>query len=530
MAFGRMGLGLGLVHGRGSSGPPAITGIILSNSTVDDDAGVGTLVGHLLMVGGVEPAASWTFDSNPGDLWQIDGNRLEVAGNLSALGGTEEEPAIKVTDALGQEFSVLLPITIAETVAEPENPLPDDGDGIDETGDFDIIPVVQPTSGGTKITGKNSGVAAFLYDVGPPVVGTYTMQVTNDYSGMSKSGREAAVGFGFQDGTDFHMVSLRGAGNNPADMLNSQIYGNFTQANQFTLTNDGAATHGSKDGPNWQQIEILEGGGYTYRTGTGADVDDVTWTDEFTDELPPPLASALDALKFGPSAYYAGNDKGVASHLFNWWGDGEPASFTVTDTFNSTSSGLSLGTLNIGEVHAERMIAIILGWNKTGIPNSSTTSCTVTPTGGEGIGFARAVRGVTGDSTGTCEIWYGVVPTGETAEISFGMNNSQTMNQKTALIVRCIGTGPAPSHSASRTNAGEITVDTTAGGLVLAAAHNRSTGTDPTISGIEELALNVAGDGRTRIGGELSPATGSMVITGSSSNRGVIAVAFAPPA
>ena len=117
---------------------PDPTGITLSDNEIDDGAAVGDLVGTLLMVGGVG-AATFTLTTNPDSLWQIDGNRLEVAASLAGKGGTQESPVVKVTDALGQEFEVVLPITIAATEGDNDSGIgEDDGE------------VVVPDDGGER--------------------------------------------------------------------------------------------------------------------------------------------------------------------------------------------------------------------------------------------------------------------------------------------------------------------------------------------------------------------------------------------
>lgn len=350
MAGTALGLGLGLQRGAAGAST-AITGIVLSDSETDDGASVGALVGTLFMVGGVEPA-TFTLTSNPDSLWQIDGDRLEVAASLAGKGGTQESPVVKVTDALGQEFEAVLPITIAETEGSNDSgvveddvdvvtPDPDDPDA--DTGGFEATPIVQDTSDGLKIAGKNGGSATFLLDWGVPVAGaTVTMKYDPDWSGMNKQGREAAVGFAFKSGNSFHLASLRGNGANPASLRKSKVYGDFRKSNQFTLTNDGAASHGTKDGPNWLQIEFAEDG-ETYTLRSSADGE--TWTDEYTDAVPAPLTNATDALQFGPGAYFTNSDKGVFSIVIEQWvADGFASFITATGGTITTDGNYKVHT------------------------------------------------------------------------------------------------------------------------------------------------------------------------------------------
>ena len=67
----------------GSSAPSITRGIQLSNATVSAGAAVGTTVGVLSVVGGTG-TYTFTLTSNPGDLFAISGDDLNVAAALAA--------------------------------------------------------------------------------------------------------------------------------------------------------------------------------------------------------------------------------------------------------------------------------------------------------------------------------------------------------------------------------------------------------------------------------------------------------------
>lgn len=108
----RFGFGLDLSVGD-SRRSGAILGISVSNTLIGEDALVGDLVGTLVMMGGTEPA-TFSLSVNPGGLWAIDGDRLEVAASLDGMGGTVESPTIKVVDDLDREYETVVEIDILE--------------------------------------------------------------------------------------------------------------------------------------------------------------------------------------------------------------------------------------------------------------------------------------------------------------------------------------------------------------------------------------------------------------------------------
>lgn len=100
MSFGRMGArggfaGLGIVGG-------STANIILSGSTFTTDAAVGTLVGTLSVTHGVG-SYTFTLTSNPGTLFQIVGNSLELDSATIAVGSYPV--TIQASNGAGSIFS-----------------------------------------------------------------------------------------------------------------------------------------------------------------------------------------------------------------------------------------------------------------------------------------------------------------------------------------------------------------------------------------------------------------------------------------
>ncbi|PSJ55752.1 hypothetical protein [Pseudaminobacter soli (ex Li et al. 2025)] len=307
---------------------PALSGIALSTDTARQDAALG-LIATMFMIGGKDPAASFAIVSDPGGKLTIkNGKELHLALAFSASGSYPFR--LKVTDAWGtscqQDFALTIQAVDTPPPVDPgiggdggEIIVPNPTDPETDSGGYESPPVQQVTQDGLKITGKNGGSATFLRDWDIPKPGSvYIMKYQADWSGMNKQGREAAIGFAFKSGNNFHMVGLRGDGANPAKMLRSKIYGDFRKANQFTATNDGLAAHGAKDGPNWLKLAISSNG-KTYALSSSAD--GVTWGVEYTAAVPVPLADPVSALQFGPGGYFTNSDKGVFAITINRFED-----------------------------------------------------------------------------------------------------------------------------------------------------------------------------------------------------------------
>jgi hypothetical protein len=303
-----------------SENPAAqVSDIIVSNLVVREDASNG-LVGYLYAIGTTAPV-TFSITSDPDGIFAIvNGNELHKADAFGT--GADYAITIKATETVGgaeysEEFTV--DVIPAETVV-PDPPVGDGGGSGDvvvpdeEDPDSDTDPYVQPpveivTEIASTVSGKNGGTSVFLKDWGVPEAGgVYVLKYSADWSGMSAQGRYAAVGFGFKQGQNFHMVGLRGNGAVMTTMLASRLYGDFRKAKQFSITNDGAAANGTRSGPNWLRLTIGEDA-TTYTLESSADGEE--WDLEIEDAAPSPFTDATDATQFGPAAYFYEEDKGA---------------------------------------------------------------------------------------------------------------------------------------------------------------------------------------------------------------------------
>jgi hypothetical protein len=295
-----------------------VNDIILSNLVVREDASNG-LVGYLYAVG-TTGAVTFSITVDADGIFAIqNGNELH---KVDAFGtGADYAITIKATETVsGAEYSEAFTIDVIPAEDEEDDSGIGDGGGSgdveipdDEDPDADTDPYVEPpvevvTEVAAKVSGKTGGTSVFLKDWGVPVGGrVYVMKYSADWSGMSALGAYAAVGFGFKQGNSFHMIGLRGNGAVSTTMLASRLYGDWRKSKQFTITNDGTATHGTKNGPNWLRLTV-GGDGTIYTLESSAD--GATWAAEITDAAPSPFTDATDATQFGPAAYFHEEDKG----------------------------------------------------------------------------------------------------------------------------------------------------------------------------------------------------------------------------
>jgi hypothetical protein len=295
-----------------------VSDIIVSNLVVREDASNG-LVGYLYAIGTTAPVV-FTITSDPDGIFAIvNGNELHKADAFGT--GADYAITIKATEtASGAEYSEEFTIDVIPVADEEDDSGIGGGGGSgdveipdDEDPDADTDPYVEPpvevvTEVAAKVSGKTGGTSVFLKDWGVPVGGrVYVMKYSADWSGMSALGAYAAVGFGFKQGNSFHMIGLRGNGAVSTTMLASRLYGDWRKSKQFTITNDGTATHGTKNGPNWLRLTIA-GDGTTYTLESSAD--GATWAAELAGAAPSPLTDTENATQFGPAAYFYEEDKG----------------------------------------------------------------------------------------------------------------------------------------------------------------------------------------------------------------------------
>lgn len=316
MRCGPLGFSLSLTAASigGNVAVAAPSALLLSTNELQDDT--DGAFATILMVGGVEPG---TFSIEDGPSW------LSVTGNSVEADGTQGAGPVDVTfsveDGLGRVF-IAEPVTLSVSATPIEN-----GSGIGE-GDGDIIipdpedpetdedgyeepPVQHDTSEGLKITGKNGGTASWFKSLPLPVAGeVVTFAYEADWSGMNMQGRDAAIGFVFKNGNDYHLTGLRGNGSDPTTMLASRAYGDFRKSNSFTLTNDGAAADTVKNGPNFVQVMVSDDG-ETYSLYAGDTIETLALIQ--SDRLPAPLSQVDVAGEFGIGGYFSHRDKGVFS-------------------------------------------------------------------------------------------------------------------------------------------------------------------------------------------------------------------------
>jgi hypothetical protein len=319
----------------------APTDIALSAATAAEDAALGTVVGALT---GTDPeGGSLTFSltNDASGKFAISGTNLIVSGVLDYETATSHNVTVRATDPGGFTYDEVFAITVTN-VAEtpPANPLPDDGEVVDD-GTFTNPPVVTNVDGAVKISGKKAaGVGAFVYTIpnAPQDNTIYTMLADPDWSLLSNTGKNAFVGFGFigpAANSAFELAGVRGDGN--TGLVAHTIEGaNFSNAAGHTLTSEGAAGNGTVGSNLLHQIQIsADGSTYTYRTGTGTDPATAVWTDEIVDE---PVS---DLARFGIGAYFAAGDTGSFSIAITLWLVEEA---TVTAAQLSLVNGLNINT------------------------------------------------------------------------------------------------------------------------------------------------------------------------------------------
>jgi hypothetical protein len=358
-----------------------VNDILLSNLVVREDASNG-LVGYLYAIG--TPAAvtfSITVDAD-GIFSIVNGNELH---KVDAFGtGADYAITIKATETVsGAEYSEAFTIDVIPAEDEEDDSGIGGGGGSgdvevpdDEDPDADTDPYVEPpvevvTEIAAKVSGKTGGTSVFLKDWGVPVAGrVYVMKYSADWSGMSALGAYAAVGFGFKHGNNFHMVALRGNGAASTTMLGSRLYGDFRKSKQFTITNDGAATHGTKNGPNWLRLTVA-GDGSTYTLESSSD--GVTWASEIADVAAAPLASVTTATQFGPAAYFYEEDKGpFVISITEFW---QKPVFTADPEITGTPTEGETLTLSDGTVVGAG-VTLTRQWKRDGANISAATNTT----------------------------------------------------------------------------------------------------------------------------------------------------------
>jgi hypothetical protein len=89
------------------------TGILLSNSTISENASIGTFIGNLTAQNGEGPF-TWTITDDPDNKFQLDGNDLEVGASLDFDTANTHNVTIQVEDDNGDTFEKTFLITVTE--------------------------------------------------------------------------------------------------------------------------------------------------------------------------------------------------------------------------------------------------------------------------------------------------------------------------------------------------------------------------------------------------------------------------------
>jgi hypothetical protein len=358
-----------------------VSDIILSNLVVREDASNG-LVGYLYATG-TTAAVTFSITVDADGIFAIqNGNELHKVDSFGT--GADYAITIKATETVGgAEYSEAFTIDVIPAEDDEDDSGIGDGGGSgdveipdDEDPDADTDPYVEPpvevvTEVAAKVSGKTGGTSVFLKDWGVPVAGrVYVMKYSADWTGMSAQGRYAAVGFGFKHGNNFHMAALRGNGAVSTTMLGSRLYGDFRKSKQFTITNDGAATHGTKNGPNWLRLTV-SGDASTYTLESSAD--GVTWASEIADVAAAPLASVTTASQFGPAAYFYEEDKGpFVISITEFWQ--KPVN-TVAPAITGTAQQGQTLTASTGTWTGSGIV-YTYQWKRAGVNIASATAST----------------------------------------------------------------------------------------------------------------------------------------------------------
>ena len=241
--LGLMGVGFGHagLRGAGSAGPAA-PGILLSNSTIIDNATVGSLVG-VLTTYNTTGTYTWSLTSNPGGLFSISGANLNVATAL-----TSGLKPITVQASGGVPATLTQPLTITVTPRVVNNySLPAGTGSFTFTGE-DMTPI----AGYTLTAGGATGASGFALsgqsaNLKPPVRGVSVTLVGANVVNVGNTGNSLVmpninIGNPAYIATRRVFVVLTGAGSSGWNLIGGSI-GSGT-IDQFT---NNSATAASSD-------------------------------------------------------------------------------------------------------------------------------------------------------------------------------------------------------------------------------------------------------------------------------------------
>lgn len=93
--------------------PPSVSAtILLSNTTIPSSASIGTVIGTFSVPGGIG-SYSYSLVSNPGGLFSISGNQLQVAAALTA---GSDPITVQANNGGGSVLTQPFTITVTSTV------------------------------------------------------------------------------------------------------------------------------------------------------------------------------------------------------------------------------------------------------------------------------------------------------------------------------------------------------------------------------------------------------------------------------
>ena len=310
------------------------TDIVLSAAAAAEDAALGTVVGVL---SATDPDAgdmvTFSLTNDASGLFGVSGNNLIVTGVLDYETATSHNVTVRATDSFGATYEEILTIIVTDvSETPPADPPPADGTVVDD-GTFTDPPIFTVVDGGAKLHGKKaaSSLGKFIYDLGAAVANTtYVVKYDPDFTLLTNTGKNAAVGLVLKQGNDFHFVGLRGDGSTGLNAV--EVYGanKWTSGTGFTEVDGGAALHGTQTGPNWVQFQVSANGAtYIFRTSA----DGVSWSDEFTAVAPSPHSTVTGPAQFGIGAIFESTDTGSFSIKIEAW---VATTFWTPDLFGSS--------------------------------------------------------------------------------------------------------------------------------------------------------------------------------------------------
>lgn len=227
---------------------------------------------------------------------------------------------------------------------------------IEDDGGFVNPPVVVEIGDHIQFKGKKASGASgkFIYNIGQAIANTtYTMLYDPDWSQLGNGGVTAMVGFGLRHAQDFHLSGLKGDG--ASGILAYKVYGanKWNSTTGFSIEDGGAASFGTQGGPNYLRFAVSEDG-LTYSLSTSSDGN--SWSEEFTDAVPSPLASIDDPPIFGIAVFLEAADAGPFTVDITLW------TVTETDAYEPLASFTGAQARNNSDSASSDFNNVVLTW------------------------------------------------------------------------------------------------------------------------------------------------------------------------